>query len=207
MPFQRRLARLGGVTSLAQALIKLTAPGVPDIYQGSELWQLSLVDPDNRRPVDWPGLARALAEVERWNMPELLAGWADGRIKLALIRAALAHRRSDPELYAAGDYQALALRGERRQHALAFARLHEGRAIVVAVPRRLAGLWSEDADLPPLGPAWRGLFIEVPRGRATSGFRNLLTGESPRMVMRRGLPLLPGDEVFAKLPVALLLGE
>jgi (1->4)-alpha-D-glucan 1-alpha-D-glucosylmutase len=207
LPFQHRLARLGMVNSLTQTVVKATAPGVPDFYQGSELWQLALVDPDNRRPVDWRRRQTALAEAERANLAELLHSWPDGRLKLAVIRALLAHRRDDPHIYAEGSYQPLVVRGEHRAHVLSYARCHGGRAVVVAVPRLLGGLWPEDRSLPPLGEAWRGVFIEPPAGLNGVRFRHLFTGEQVPPVSRRGQPMLPGEAVFTALPVAVLLGE
>ena len=206
LPFQRRLAAIGMVNGLAQTLIKLTAPGVPDFYQGAELWQLALVDPDNRRPVDWPRHRRILAGLAGRSTAELLAHWSDGAVKLAVIRAALAHRRDEPDLYRDGAYQPLAVRGERRGHLLAFARLHEGRGVVIAVPRLIAGLWPEQAPLPPLGSAWRNVFVEPPRPLADRSFRNLLTGRDVSTVVWRGRSMLAGEQLFAEMPVALLLG-
>ncbi len=206
LPFQRRLAALGMVNGLAQTLIKLTVPGVPDIYQGTELWQLALVDPDNRRPVDWPRRRQVSTELAGKSVADLLTHWVDGAIKLAVIRAALAHRREDPALYRDGLYQSLAVRGERRSNLVAFARLHEGRGVVTVVPRLIARLWAPEAPLPPLGAAWRGAFVEPPKALAGRRYRNLLTGGEVASVERRGQALLPGEQLFAELPVAFLLG-
>src|SRR3989441_731527 len=118
--FQARVAHFGALNSLAQTLIKITAPGVPDFYQGTELWDLSLVDPDNRRPVDWALRRRLLGELERaLASTSDRAGFAfglfkekeDGRVKLYLIREALALRRARPALFAAGEYRPLEARG------------------------------------------------------------------------------------------------
>ena len=103
-PLAEQLAQLGAINSLSQTLIKLTAPGVPDIYQGNELWDFSLVDPDNRRPVDYEARRKALAEIGNASPEDLLANWKDGRIKLFLTHKLLSYRRDHFDLFAKGDY-------------------------------------------------------------------------------------------------------
>lgn len=208
LPFQRRLARLGMVNGLAQTVLKMTTPGVPDFYQGTELWQLALVDPDNRRPVDWEHLVRMASSVGGKLPADLLTGWADGAIKLSVIQTVLAHRRTDPDLYAEGDYQALMVRGDRRDHVVAYARTFAGRGLVVAIPRLMAELWPESTPLPPLGRAWRGLSVELPIGLASLGMRNILSGEAiTAAVGRRGKATLSGEDLFSRYPVALLIAS
>src|SRR5438128_8069333 len=133
--FQARVARLGISNSLTQAVLKLTVPGVPDIYQGSELWDFSLVDPDNRRPVDF-ALRQRLAEAVCGATPsELARNWQDGREKLFVAARLLGLRRERPELFASGDYQPLDIgEGINADRLCAFARRHAGLALVVAVP-------------------------------------------------------------------------
>ena len=142
LPFQGRVARLGVRNSLVQTALKLTLPGMPDIYQGAELWDLSLVDPDNRRPVDYGKRIELLEETaallernRRTAMLDMLENWPDGRIKLAVIATLLAYRRDHPMLFAHGGYEPLTATGSKADQMCAFARCHEGDALVVAVAR------------------------------------------------------------------------
>jgi (1->4)-alpha-D-glucan 1-alpha-D-glucosylmutase len=133
----QRIARLGALNSLSQIALKATLPGVPDFYQGSEFWDLSLVDPDNRRPVDFAERAAALAAVEDPDWDRLVQGWSDGRLKLAWTRHLLKLRTELAELFANGDYQPLEVIGPHRDHVIAFAR-HRGReAAITAVTKSL----------------------------------------------------------------------
>jgi (1->4)-alpha-D-glucan 1-alpha-D-glucosylmutase len=114
--FVLSLARPGAISSISQLILKLTVPGVPDIYQGGELWDFSLVDPDNRHPVDWPARRRLLDEVAAASGAELGGDWCDGREKLFVIGKLLACRRSHPELFMEGDYLPLEAEGSRGHH-------------------------------------------------------------------------------------------
>lgn len=166
----------GAVNGLAQTVLKLTVPGVPDIYQGTEGWDQSLVDPDNRRPVDYARLARDLDALgtDRSGFEAVVASWLDGRLKQAVIGRLLALRRDDPALFLEGDYRPLEALGRHAAHVLAFARVHEDRALVVAVPRLVAdrvetaqGLrldWDDTAVQAPAtdGAAWRCAFRSEP---------------------------------------------
>lgn len=137
------IAAAGALNSLAQTLLRMTVPGVPDLYQGNEFWDFSLVDPDNRRPVDYAAREQALdghAPLE-----ELLANWRDGRIKQALIAQVLNLRAEHAELFRRGTYQALEVLGEQAHNVLAFAREHEGRYAIVIVPIRCATLLENSA--------------------------------------------------------------
>ena len=141
VPFQAQIARIGALNGLAQTLLKLTVPGVPDTYQGTELWDLTLVDPDNRRPVDF---AQRLDWLEQAAAPaDLLASWRDGRVKQHVIARALALRRRAPELFLQGDYQPLATTGTHAERILAFARRGPEGAAIVVVPRLAAALLPE----------------------------------------------------------------
>jgi (1->4)-alpha-D-glucan 1-alpha-D-glucosylmutase len=205
--FQARVAHFGVLNSLAQALVKITAPGVPDFYQGTELWDLSLVDPDNRRPVDWKLRRRLLADVDHAlaTTPDraalaraLYAEPADGRVKLFVVREALAFRRARPALFATGAYRPLEARGVLAEHVCAFARVGQEAAAVTVVPRLLC---RRGATGPALGAeTWQETALEIPAelGRR---FRNVLTGES---VAGERLPLA---QLFAHFPVALLARE
>ena len=150
LPFQARIARIGAVNGLAQTLLKLTAPGVPDTYQGTELWDLSLVDPDNRRPVDFALRERWLAAPRP--AAELLRDWRSGRIKQHVVARTLALRRRLPELFSQGEYLPLTLQGAQAERIVAFARRRPQAAALVIVPRLVAGLLPEgDELLPPRG--------------------------------------------------------
>lgn len=137
------IAAAGALNGLAQTLLRMTVPGVPDLYQGNEFWDFSLVDPDNRRPVDYPARAQAL---QAQSAPaELLADWRDGRIKQALIAEVLNLRAEHAELFRRGSYQALEVLGSQAHNVLAFAREHEGKQAVVIVPVRCANLLENSA--------------------------------------------------------------
>ena len=142
VPFASRVARLGVHNSLLQLALKLTAPGVPDIYQGCELWDFSLVDPDNRRRVDFAHRAALLEAVERSvardrarAFAQWLRHWHDGRIKLAATRALLELRAREAALFAEGDYAACEVTGPRADEIVAFVR-RRGRRIVLTAAQR-----------------------------------------------------------------------
>lgn len=195
LPFQAALARIGMVNGLAQTLLKLTSPGVPDIYQGCELWNLSLVDPDNRLPVDYDARRRLLEEVEgvveRNAVASLLERWTDGAVKLAVTRQALAVRAEKPEVFGTGEYLPLEATGERADHVVAYARRAGDDTVVVAVPR-LVGQLGETPD-------WGNTAIPLPRG---TRWRNRLTGAEVE-----GGDAVSAATLFANLPVALLTRE
>lgn len=214
LPFQERIARYGACNSLAQVLLKITAPGIPDFYQGTELWDFSLVDPDNRRPVDYDLRAGLLADLQkacdeagedrRGLVARLIETYRDGRIKLYVTMTGLRSRREHPDLFLHGDYVPLEARGERPDYLLAFARIHRDRAVVAAITRLAAGL-GRSAEPFPLGRgAWGETWLTVPSWRPGSPYRNLLTGEMLATTEAEGAQVLPAAEVFAACPVALL---
>jgi (1->4)-alpha-D-glucan 1-alpha-D-glucosylmutase len=217
-PFARRVARVGVVHSLSQTLIKLASPGVPDIYQGCELWDLSLVDPDNRRPVDY-GLRRRLLDQVRGRLAagtpraelarDLFAAPEDGAIKLYLTWTALGHRRDHPALYAQGNYRPLEADGDRKAHLVAFARHREGRSVVAVAPRLVAGLMGDDAATPPIGRAtWGETRLLAPDIAAIPRrWRDLLTDSIVEVEDVDGRPTLAVADVLRVLPVALLVDE
>jgi (1->4)-alpha-D-glucan 1-alpha-D-glucosylmutase len=165
--------------------LKLTAPGVPDLYQGTDLWDFSLVDPDNRRPVDFALRREIFAELQRGleagNVRELavelLKDFADGRIKLFVIRQALRFRRQHTHLFRDGSYAPLLAKGRQAEHVCAFVREHDGATAVTVVPRLVLGL-TGGHDRPPVGEAvWNGTRLVLPRGQAGRPFRNVFTTE------------------------------
>ncbi|MFO8004687.1 malto-oligosyltrehalose synthase [Thioalkalivibrio sp.] len=179
--FVTPLIRPGRVTSLAQTLIKCTAPGIPDIYQGMDLWDLSLVDPDNRRPVDFDRRQRLLSELDTLSPAQILARADEGLPKLWVIRQALALRRRQPETFGPkGLYEPIAARGHKAEHAVAYLR---GGRVLTLVPRLILGLADD----------WRDTVLPLPPGR----WHNRLSGAS----------LDGGDrsvaEILAPFPVAL----
>ncbi|MBP2230544.1 (1-_4)-alpha-D-glucan 1-alpha-D-glucosylmutase [Azospirillum agricola] len=195
LPFQASVARLGMVNGLSQTLLKLTSPGVPDLYQGCELWHLSLVDPDNRLPVDYGIRRRLLGEVEaaleQGTTPALLDRWTDGAVKLAVTRGTLALRAEKPDLFAAGDYVPLEATGDKAEHVVAFARKAGNDAVVVAVPRLVGALGEE--------PDWSNTAIPLPRGAC---WHNVLTGRAVE-----GGDAVKAATLFDGFPVALLVRE
>lgn len=208
-PFQQRVARCGVYNSLAQLAIKIAAPGVPDFYQGTEVWDFSLVDPDNRRPVDYGRRQALMAEIDAALEREgraalaarLTAAPADDRLKLYTSAAMLRFRREQQALFERGSYEALASAGDRRAHLFAFARRHEDAQAVLVVPRLVAALLPDAA---PLGTAaWGDTTIEVPSA-ASGCYRNALTGECLSVQRDGGGSLVRAAEVFARFPVALL---
>ncbi len=208
----RRLTHQGLINSLAQTLLKMTSPGVPDIYQGSELWQFHLVDPDNRRPVDY-GLRRrhladlkALLDVEpaRWaeRLRPLVETPQDGRAKLYLIWRSLSLRRQWPQVFRDGDYRPLKVEGKFADHVCAYGRVLEGKAVVTVVPRLLSKL-SDDRAEAALRIDWRDTRVALPDD-AGADWHNTLTGGQAACGKDRWVGV---GELLADFPVALLVNE
>jgi (1->4)-alpha-D-glucan 1-alpha-D-glucosylmutase len=204
-----RFAWFGGLTSISMALIKLTAPGVPDCYQGNESVELSLVDPDNRRPVDFARRRAMLEELQTFaRMPaseragsvqKLIETPDDGRAKLWVIAQALALRRDDPELFAHGEYRALRTAGSKARHVVAYVRSLRGRGVVVVTGRLYASL-GPPAGTPPLGAlAWGDTRVTQDPVCAGAPLVDALTGAARDAAMP-----LPIAEAFAHFPGAIL---
>ena len=211
--FLEPVARLGMVSSLGQALLKLTAPGVPDLYQGTELWDLSLVDPDNRRPVDFEARRAALAALRaridagdlRSLAQDLVGRWRDGRVKLHTIHGALGSRRRLPALFQAGAYVPLSAVGTHAAHVCAFAR-HRGREVaVVVIPRLIARLTGGGARLPLGEEVWADTSLPLPGDLGTAAYRDVFTGATVEVTRLDGGAALRLGAVLADFPVALLL--
>jgi (1->4)-alpha-D-glucan 1-alpha-D-glucosylmutase len=209
-PFQERVARAGLFNSLAQVLLKITVPGVPDFYQGTEVWNLSLVDPDNRRPVDYESLRASLGSVKAREdaavfIDELMRAPFDDRLKLFVTERALRFRLRERELFAAGDYVPLSATGRRDRHVIAFARKHDEREALVITGRFFTRLCDVTRE-PPVGErAWLDTVLLVgEEARAGAPYRDALTGESVRVVDHHGAGTLRLSEVFAHAPIALL---
>jgi (1->4)-alpha-D-glucan 1-alpha-D-glucosylmutase len=168
LPITEEIARLGAINSLSQVALKLTAPGVPDIYQGNEIWDFSLVDPDNRRPVDYERRREMLRSLETASPAELLEQWPDGRIKLLLTQRLLRFRREHPLLFEHGTYSPLTVTGAFADNCIAFAREHEGNWIVVVVPRL-----SSRVGFPSIGEKWQDTAVELTASLAREGSQEL----------------------------------
>ena len=190
-----RLARLGMLVSLSQALLKVASPGVPDYYQGTELFDFSLVDPDNRRPVDYALRRKYLNE----KGADLLETLSDGRAKLHIIRRGLALRREHPTLFHGGRYVALHADEGREENVCAFALSRNGSAVIAVAPRLFSKLMAE-GDAAPLGErTWGDAGIALPEGMPRE-FQNVLTGEKFRSEGKIRLA-----QLLARFPVALLV--
>jgi (1->4)-alpha-D-glucan 1-alpha-D-glucosylmutase len=203
-PFQRLVSFYGFLNSLSQTILKIGAPGVPDFYQGSELWDFSLVDPDNRRPVDYASRRRLLEEIRTAEPAELLESWRDGRIKLFTIARGLALRNEHPELFRRGEYHELRASGSADLHLCAFARQLGEQLVLFAAPRLLATL--VEPDMLPLGAeVWEGQRLELPAA-AGRNWQNILTGERAEAKKIGGGELvLDLGDVFRTMPVAILV--
>ncbi|MHC8339174.1 malto-oligosyltrehalose synthase [Pseudomonas sp. HLT2-19-2] len=163
----------GALNGLAQTLLRMTVPGVPDLYQGTEYWDFSLVDPDNRRPVDYACRQRSLqAPLE---LPELLANWRDGRIKQTLIARTLNLRLEHTELFRRGTYQALEVVGSQAHRVLAFARSLQGKRAIVIVPIRCAELLKNSAEPRIDAPLWGDTRVKLPFTTPDENFKGLFS--------------------------------
>jgi (1->4)-alpha-D-glucan 1-alpha-D-glucosylmutase len=208
IPAQRRIARHGALNSLAQTLVKLTSPGVPDTYQGTELWDFSLVDPDNRRAVDYARRTEHLRAIQARAAQDpgalacaLLDAWQDGRVKLWLTWRLLALRRERADWFARAGYLPLQARGEHARRVCAYARTGEGARLAVVVPR----LWLDlvpDGDAWPLGPLWGDARILLPEGVAA--WRNVLTDEEGSVRTGERARSVALGEILRTFPLALL---
>lgn len=196
----------GALNSLAQVLLKITSPGVPDLYQGTELWDFSLVDPDNRRTVDFASREKMLLELDGASASssplelceELMRNYQDGRLKLWVISRALGFRREHPSLFQTGKYMPLFASGEKSEHVCAFARSHGNDAALIAVPRLVYKLTGGEQRV-PAGEVWGNTELPVPQG--TTRLRDVFTGNE-FIPSARGVLLC--RELFAHFPVALL---
>ena len=207
MRFQQRIVRFGMFNSLSQVLVKMTAPGVPDFYQGTELWDFSLVDPDNRRPVDYAHRSRMLEAIQaRFEndresfIADMLASMQDGRIKMFLIWRALSARRQFAELFSGGEYHSLWPLGRRKKNVIAFARRKGPHWAVTVVPRIQLSR-AQDGELPPGQESWADTRL-APVNGMPSIWRNAITGEE--IVFESKYPV---GRILQRFPVALLIGS
>lgn len=208
----RHIAFLGACNSCSQTILKITSPGVPDFYQGSEMWNFSLTDPDNRHPVDFRVRQSALHELktasvsleESW-LARLLREWPDGRLKLYLTTRLLNFRRAHPALFATGEYIPVSVYGHRRASVFAFLRHWNNEWLLVAVPRLLGSL-SKMRGFPVAREIWEGTTLELPTGLPCSWVGVLANDHRP-VCVPEGASALPVSELFRLLPFAVLSSE
>jgi (1->4)-alpha-D-glucan 1-alpha-D-glucosylmutase len=216
LPFQRKIAYFGMLNSLAQTVIKLAVPGVPDIYQGNEFWEFSLVDPDNRREVDYEARHRALQLLKNAFEPsnqvvaaecrELALNMEDGRIKLYTVWKALGLRKQRPDLFQESAYIPLRVTGEKSKHVLAFARQADDRMLITVVPRLCAELLGAKPHFFASSDIWADTRVELPQ-IAETRFANIFTGEGIESETCGDITSLSANRLFANFPVALLITE
>jgi (1->4)-alpha-D-glucan 1-alpha-D-glucosylmutase len=178
------------------------------LYQGNEIWDFSLVDPDNRRPVDFGKRGRLLADLRALDPSEastLLEDgfWQDGRPKLYLTRKALELRRKIPELFADGEYIALKISGGRKENLVAFARKHGEEVAIAIAPRLCAKITPAEVSLLPAQETWQDTSVLLPPYLASLSYRNVLTGEVPT-IEHDGRPSLSAGRLLRNFPLALL---
>ena len=219
--FSSDVARVGMLNSLSQTLLKLTCPGVPDLYQGTELWDLSLVDPDNRRPVDYSRRADILKEMQTWPkagealiacVRDLVNHMSDGRIKMYLTWKALNLRKENPKLFMVGDFVPLNVQGPKAKHLVAFMRSWEHEELIVVVPRLCANLLDSHRGFPAGSDLWGDTGVEVARedranASRTGTYRNIFTAKTldPKTSGQDGS--LQASALFEDFPVAALIWE
>jgi len=195
LPVAQEIARLGGINSLTQTLLKLTSPGVPDIYQGNEIWDYSLVDPDNRRPVDYNQRRAMLETLASAKPEELMQSWPDGRIKLFLTQRVLQFRRKHADLFQRGEYLPLRASGTFAECCVSFARRLVNKWIVVIAPR-----FSSRVGFPSIGELWKDAAIEFPETLSLENAHDLFTC-SPVPLQARQLKLA---DALSVLPFAVI---
>jgi (1->4)-alpha-D-glucan 1-alpha-D-glucosylmutase len=212
--FAARIAPSGIVNSLSQTILRMTVPGVPDLYQGTEFWDFSLVDPDNRTPVDYAARAAALEAADAADPEALLADWRSGRLKQAIVRGALDARRAHTDVFERGGYVPLPILGARGDHILAFVRCEHDRCVFTLAPRlcgqALRTEAGDDPDAPPTAMPridpdfWENTAVVLPHRYAGAMLRDALSGRERRVGADSILPLA---EALADFPVALLAAD
>jgi (1->4)-alpha-D-glucan 1-alpha-D-glucosylmutase len=212
--FQKRISTFGMMNSLSQTLLKIACPGIPDFYQGTELWDFSLVDPDNRRPVNFEIRSKRLAELKKRRemtgsslaefTGDLIREWRDGSIKLYVTLKALHFRRENHLLFEEGSYVPLSGSGDLKEHLCAFARRRGEEVVLVVVPRFLTRLVRHPDEMPFGESVWGDSSVLIPAEIPGENFRNIFTGETLRRIEKDREGTLPLREVFSNFPVAML---
>jgi (1->4)-alpha-D-glucan 1-alpha-D-glucosylmutase len=208
-PFQKKIAYYGMVNSLSQVLLKIACPGAADFYQGTELWDFRLVDPDNRGPVDFSRRVTMLDDIQKKRsrnrdelLRELVDHWQDGSIQLYVIQTALCYRRENATLFQEGEFLPLQSTGSHSQHVISFLRRHHGKEVLVVVPRWLSYV-SQSSAKGRSAPHWHDTDIKLPAA-SPSVWNNVITGEKMRSQEQSGEYSIPVDALFCNFPVALL---
>lgn len=214
LPFQQYVSHLGMFNSLAQTLIKLTAPGVPNIYQGNELWEFSLVDPDNRRSIDYAKRRALLGEIGKSDtlccdkrkrfVADLLDRMADGRIKLYVTWKALSVRQQARDLFENGDYVPISVRGPKANHLIVFARSHATSSAITVVPRLTAALLGTTHNFPIGADVWGETLVELPSSFGGIRYRNAFSSQTHLAESKDGRLFLKASDLLSDFPVALL---
>ncbi|MGD0075848.1 MAG: malto-oligosyltrehalose synthase [Candidatus Binataceae bacterium] len=209
--FRQPVAMAGMLNSLSQTLLKICSPGVPDLYQGTELWDDNLIDPDNRRPVDFAVRRAMLEEISRDAEAEpfallkkLLARPCDGRVKMYVTRCALQFRRKHHALFATGAYLPLQASGERARNVISFARRSGSQQVIIAAGRFFMSL-GVTANSFPDRDQWANTTLAMPPDFACERYTNLFTDCKVDSRLRNGARHVPMDELFAHMPVAMLV--
>jgi (1->4)-alpha-D-glucan 1-alpha-D-glucosylmutase len=209
--FARKIAVYGATNGYSQALLKMTSPGVPDLYQGAELWRLSLTDPDNRRPVSFPKRVAFLHELENMGLgsspqrfSELLASWEDGRLKLWLTKCVLNFRKTHRALFLRGAYVPIQPQGHHRESVCAFARAAANDWAIVVAPRLVTRVVGSGKF--PIGDIWGDDGVKLP-SRTPSRWTDLFTCEKFVAAGGEKEKSLRLREIFARLPFALLVPD
>ncbi len=212
-PFLRKVEHYGMFNSLSQLLLKITCPGVPDFYQGTELWNLTLVDPDNRRPVDYGLRTRLLDELRSRESStdraalagELLGSKDDGRVKLYVTYRGLNIRRENRRLMEQGSYVPLHTSGSHADNVIAYFQFTEDASAITVVPRlasRVCGL-----DGAPVGGVWKDTLVHIPAEATAEKYRNIFTDEIAEVSEHNGVQAIRIRDALSVFPVALLVKE
>lgn len=228
VPFVRRVAAAGMYNSLSQLVLKIASPGVADFYQGTELWDLSLVDPDNRRPVNFDHRTRLLHDLHPWlaaadvdadasnvsgpaqaaAVTSLLEEWPDGRIKLFITALGMRLRRARPDLFQEGTYQPMAAEGPHARHVVAFARQQGPDTLVVVAPRLTTQLPGSERQGPRGHEAWGDTSLQLPASLSNGVCRDLISGARFPLSAATGVQVsVPLAQLLGTCPVALLWAE
>ena len=210
--FQAPIAKAGMYNSIAQLVVKIASPGVPDFYQGNDLWAFDLVDPDNRRPVNYEvrrQMLNSLREQAERDRPALVdrlrENPCDGAIKLFITSEALRFRREHRDLFAQGRYATLGISGARGRHVVAFSRSIANQTLFALTGRFFLKLCNSHRK--PIGDTWGDTAIELPKKTRHDAFRDVFSGETITAEEREGGRFLPLNKVFSRCPVALLFAE
>jgi (1->4)-alpha-D-glucan 1-alpha-D-glucosylmutase len=195
LPAAKEIIRLGAINSLTQTLLKLTLPGVPDIYQGNELWDYSLVDPDNRRPVDYKIRAQMLERLSSATPDELMQTWPDGRIKMFLTQRVLRFRREHGDVFQRGEYLPLNTSGTFAECCVSFVRRLDNKWIAAIAPRL-----SSRIGFPPIGETWKDTAIQLPEMLSLKDAHDLFSCQPIRHQKRQ----VAVRDVFSLLPFSVI---